>query len=214
MYAHWLFLATLDCEISVSIHARILYGLGLFVRVCDWPISLFHPVDPRGITSREVYHDFQPGYDIFHRSGATGCSDHTFCAPQPAYTAQFIALHQHSTGRLIKSSLADLESYQQRSDNTWTRASHPITNQAQCCLTSEIIRELIFPSWWAKTNCFSYMLDQSETRLRSIHTRTYPAPAWCRILPSGRWSGGRQGSCRTWCCRCYRWSTANNQTAA
>ena len=42
---------------------------------------LFHPADPRGITSGEVYQEFQPIYDIFRRPGAKGCSDHRFRAP-------------------------------------------------------------------------------------------------------------------------------------
>ena len=46
-------------------------------------VSLFHPVDPEGITSREVYQEFQPSYDIFRRSGAKDCLDHRFqvCTP-------------------------------------------------------------------------------------------------------------------------------------
>ena len=36
-------------------------------------IFFFYPADPQGITSREVYQEFQPSYDIFHRSGAKGC---------------------------------------------------------------------------------------------------------------------------------------------
>ena len=59
---------------------------------------------------REVYLEFQPGYDIFHRSGAkvvqtTAGSVH----PQPAYTAQLLTLRQHGAnnqyiGPLIKCS--------------------------------------------------------------------------------------------------------------
>ena len=43
---------------------------------------------------REVYQEFQPGYDIVHRSGAKGCLDHWLHAPL-AYTAQLPTLHQH-----------------------------------------------------------------------------------------------------------------------
>ena len=51
--------------------------------------------------------------------GAKGCSDHRFRAP-PAYTAQLLTLHQH-------------------------KANIPSTNRAQRCLTSVIVRELVFP---------------------------------------------------------------------
>ena len=30
-------------------------------------LFFFHPADPRGITHREVYQEFQRSYDIFHR---------------------------------------------------------------------------------------------------------------------------------------------------
>ena len=49
---------------------------------------------------REVYQEFQPSYDIFHRSGAKGCSDHMFCA-LPAYTAQLLTLHQHTSQQTV-----------------------------------------------------------------------------------------------------------------
>ena len=42
---------------------------------------------------REVYQEFQSSYDIFHRSGAKGCSDHRFHVP-PAYTAQMLTSTQ------------------------------------------------------------------------------------------------------------------------
>ena len=47
-------------------------------------ISLFYPADPRGITYREVYQEFQPSDDLFHRSSAKGCSDHRFRARIPS----------------------------------------------------------------------------------------------------------------------------------
>ena len=47
-------------------------------------LFFFHSVDPRGITDREVYQEFQPSYDIFHRSRAKGCSDHRFRACTPS----------------------------------------------------------------------------------------------------------------------------------
>ena len=37
----------------------------------------FHPL---GVTSREVYREFQPSDDIFRRSGAKGFSDQRFRA--------------------------------------------------------------------------------------------------------------------------------------
>ena len=43
---------------------------------------------------RQVYQEFNPGYDIFRRSSVKGCSDDRFRAP-PAYTAQLLTLHQH-----------------------------------------------------------------------------------------------------------------------
>ena len=57
---------------------------------------LFPPADPWGITSKEVYQEFQRGYDIFRRSDAKGCLDNMFRAPS-AYTAQLLILHQHGT---------------------------------------------------------------------------------------------------------------------
>ena len=41
----------------------------------------------------KVDQEFQPSYDIFR--SAKGCSDHRFRA-LPAYTAQFLTLHQHN----------------------------------------------------------------------------------------------------------------------
>ena len=53
---------------------------------------LFHPADPRGITSREVYQDFQPNLTS-SAGGAKSCLDHRFCAPLD-HTAQLLTLHQ------------------------------------------------------------------------------------------------------------------------
>ena len=68
----------------------------------------FNPADPRGITSREAYQDFQSSLTS-SAGGAKGCSDHRFRAPPAGYTAQLLALHEHRDNnqyrrRLIKSS--------------------------------------------------------------------------------------------------------------
>ena len=49
-------------------------------------LSFTHSAIPQEFTYREVYHDFQPSYDIFRRSSAKDGLDRRFCGP-PAYTA-------------------------------------------------------------------------------------------------------------------------------
>ena len=64
----------------------------------------FKPAEPRGITSREVYRDFQPSLTS-SAGGAKGCSDHRFRAP-PAYTvAQLPTLHQHRANKQYRHGL-------------------------------------------------------------------------------------------------------------
>ena len=96
---------------------------------------------------REVYQDFQPSLTS-SAGGAKVCSDHRFRAP-PAYTAQLPTLHQHRannqyrTANQIKPTLRVSSSTQA----TLGTVAHPSTNRAQRCLTSVIVRELVFPSW-------------------------------------------------------------------
>ena len=51
---------------------------------------------------REVNQEFQPGDDIFRRSGAKGYSDHSGFRAPPTYTAQLLTLHQHRANNQYK----------------------------------------------------------------------------------------------------------------
>ena len=80
--------------------------------------------------------------------GAKGWSDHRFRSP-PAYTAQLLTLHQHRANYRYRTANQILPTLRVSSSTQATlgTVSHPSTNRAQRCLTSVIIRELVFPSW-------------------------------------------------------------------
>ena len=103
VFRHWI-----DWEIQVLLFAGIHICL-MHARTCvrsfvfSFSSSRFQWQEYRMVcfillihegSHREVYQEFQPSYDIFHRSGANGCSDHRFRAPL-SYTAQLLTLHQH-----------------------------------------------------------------------------------------------------------------------
>ena len=69
------------CRDARSERDRAMTRLRIKEQVFSFQEFLFHPADPLGITSREVYRECQPSYDVFRRSGAKGCSDHGFHAP-------------------------------------------------------------------------------------------------------------------------------------
>ena len=61
---------------------------------------------------KEAYRDFLPSVTIFRRSGAKGCLDHRFCAPEAADIAQLLTLHQQrANNQCIGHGLANLADF-------------------------------------------------------------------------------------------------------
>ena len=79
-----------------------------------------------------------------------------------------LILHQHRAsnkciGGLIKSSQLEGLAATLRQ-----HLNNPSTNRAQCCLTSVIVRELVFPSWYATAPAEVYLLYAINLWLKAI----------------------------------------------
>ena len=92
----------------------------------------------------EVYLEFQPSYDIFHRWCQGFFRPQVPCTPSlrcpitnPAST------QSQQPGRLIKSSRLRVSSSTQA---TLEQSPIQVLTKAQRCLTSVVVRELVFPS--------------------------------------------------------------------
>ena len=89
---------------------------------------------------------FPTQLDIFRRSGDKGCFDNRSLAP-PADTVQLVTLHRHRANNQYR--MANKIKPTSRVSSS-AQAIHDLssTNRAQQYLTSVIIRELVFPTWY------------------------------------------------------------------